>query len=363
MRKKINVVFIVPSLRPGGAERVVSYIADNIDKQLFQAHLLIIGTKDDKSYNINSVPVTFLNKKRVKNSFFSIVQFIMRNEVDVVMSTMAHLNVMTSLISLLFPQIKFVGRETIVRSGKIGYKKKKVKDQSLADKVKIHLLDAIICQSIDMKMDLVENFSYPENKTVVINNPVTKKFKLKVRQKTKNEVSFITVGRLRPQKGYFRIIDALAKFKEPFHYTIVGKGIEKDDLIDYIDQKGLSNSVSFIDFTDSVENYLAQSDIFLQGSYVEGFPNALLESCAVGTPVIAFDALGGINEIIQNGVNGYIARDEVEFVEKLKLACKQEWNPETVRSSVLDKYSEEIILSNYENFFMNLIKGKIFNLI
>ena len=45
-------------------------------------------------------------------------------------------------------------------------------------------------------------------------------------------------------------------------------------------------------------DYLSDSDFFIQGSYVEGFPNSVLESCSVGTPVIAFNCPGGTKEII-----------------------------------------------------------------
>mgnify|MGYP000064476028 CR=1 FL=1 len=58
--------------------------------------------------------------------------------------------------------------------------------------------------------------------------------------------------------------------------------------------------IKHIPFTSNVNDYIAENDMFLQGSYVEGFPNALLESCVVGTPVLAFNVPGGTKEIIEN---------------------------------------------------------------
>jgi glycosyltransferase involved in cell wall biosynthesis len=96
--------------------------------------------------------------------------------------------------------------------------------------------------------------------------------------------------------------------------------------------------------------------MFLQGSYVEGFPNALLESCAVGTPVLAFNALGGINEIVEPDINGYVAQDEVDFLSKLNLILTKKWDPDVVSNSVIKKYNKNKILNDYQDLFKSLIK-------
>jgi glycosyltransferase involved in cell wall biosynthesis len=92
----------------------------------------------------------------------------------------------------------------------------------------------------------------------------------------------------------------------------------------------------------------------LQGSYSEGFPNALLESCVVGTPVIAFNVPGGTKEIIEDGVNGFLVKNENEFLEKLN--DNRIWDPEAIRESVVRKFSKEKILKQYENLFLDILK-------
>ena len=76
--------------------------------------------------------------------------------------------------------------------------------------------------------------------------------------------------------------------------------------------------------------------MFLQGSYSEGFPNALLESCSVGVPVIAFNAPGGTKEIIDNGINGYIVENEEDYISKLKE--DRIWDPKIVKDTVYKKF-------------------------
>jgi glycosyltransferase involved in cell wall biosynthesis len=53
---------------------------------------------------------------------------------------------------------------------------------------------------------------------------------------------------------------------------------------------------------------MEDADLFLMGSYYQGFPNALLEAGAMGIPVIAFDVPGGISEII-TGETGMLVED------------------------------------------------------
>src|SRR5690606_663346 len=104
-----------------------------------------------------------------------------------------------------------------------------------------------------------------------------------------------------------------------FNYTLVGNGVDRDEIFAHAKNLGLTDNIKHIPFTNEVATYLKENDVFLQGSFVEGFPNALLESCAVGTPVIAFKAPGGIDEIIENGINGFIADDKDDFLAKLQL--------------------------------------------
>ena len=210
-----------------------------------------------------------------------------------------------------------------------------------------------------MKDDLITNYGFKQEKLIVINNPVTSDFEAKTEVhnfKSKELINFITVGRLAKPKGHKRILNSLAKLKFPFHYTIIGSGPEEENIKKLITKLNLDKKITFIPFTKEIPSYLASSDIYLQGSYVEGFPNALLESCAIGTPVVVFEAPGGINEIVENGINGYIAKTEDEYFNSiLKMIDIGLWNPKIISNSVLKKYNEKEILKNYEAFFRELI--------
>ena len=68
--------------------------------------------------------------------------------------------------------------------------------------------------------------------------------------------------------------------------------------------------------------------------------------------------MGGIDEIIENGINGYIVEDENEFVEKLNLLVNQRLNPNNVSASVIKKFNSRKILKEYEELLLDVLKNK-----
>jgi glycosyltransferase involved in cell wall biosynthesis len=353
MEKKIKVFFFLPNLMAGGAERVMSFVAQNIDKEKFDATLFVIGNEKDSAFKTTNVKTVFFGKDRVLTAILEIFNAIRKGKPNVVMSAIGHLNIIMAFLSLFFPKTKFIGREVNVISILKDYSDSKKKSEyTFLSKLAYRLLDKVICQSKDMASDLIANFGVGKNKIVVINNPITNNFKVKHKSTDKNNtLQLITVGRLAKQKGHSRILKSLTELKVHFHYTIIGDGPEKESIFALIDNYGLQEKVTHIPFTTDVPEFLANSDVFLQGSYVEGFPNALIESCAVGTPVIAYKAKGGIEEIIEENVNGYIAADDKDFQNKLESALRSvdSWSPDVISKTVTKKYSAEIIIKKYED--------------
>lgn len=348
---------IVPTLGAGGAERIMSFIAQNIDKDRFKATLVVVGSKNEAVYSVKDIDVIFFNKARVRQAFPHLFKLLLTHKFHLVFSTMGHVNIIMALYSVFFPKRRFIGRETMIRSTSFLYKPPK-KGYLHIDKPQKVLLDAIICQSLDMKKDLIENYKFPEEKLIVINNPITSQFTLKEHPKPGKKIRLVTIGRLIKIKGQLRIIQMLGKLDIPFSYTLIGSGPELAEIKKTAIDLGISDHIEYIAFTKNVEQYLQKSDIYLQGSYSEGFPNALLESCAVGTPVIAYYAPGGTQEIIVPGVNGYIAQTEEEFLEYIrKIHREQPMDPCDIRNSVMDRFSASIIIGQYEQLFVQLIDG------
>ena len=360
MKKKIKIIFILPSLKAGGAERVISFIATHLDSQKFKSILIVIGKEEDAVYQTEGIEVRFLNKKRVLTSIPTLFKHIYFAKPDIVVGSISHVNKVIALFSLLLKKVKFVAREAGVLSVMNTYGTPKPKALTSILKNYHSHLDTIICQSNDMLNDIKKSIQIEASKLVVINNPITDGFQLKDHISNQNTeiIKYITVGSLHERKGHLRLLDLLNKVDHPFQYTIVGSGDELESIKDSIKNLNLSDKISLIPYTSKVSDYLRNSHLFLNGSYVEGFPNALLESCAVGTPVISFNAPGGINEIILEGENGFMVDSETSYIQKLnEINTRYEFKPEIVNQSVTSRYSKKQILSKYESLFENLIKG------
>lgn len=339
---------------PGGAERVISFVAQNIDKQKFESLLLVAGHPKDTVYDVSNVKVKYLKKSRILTALPFIAYMIFKLKPDIVISSISHTNVAMSLIAPYFRKTKFVGRESTVLSERKNEKKARKWSPINLVSNSFKNLDMIICQSQDMAEDLKNNYDVPNEKTCVINNPISDLPTLKSQISKSNIKRFITVGRIVEVKGHLRVLEMLSKLEFPFSYTIIGNGSLKKEIFQKAQELSIFKYVKHIPFTNKVYDYIADNDFFLQGSYVEGFPNALLESCVIGTPVIAFNVPGGTKEIVEDGVNGFLVDNEEEFIKRLK--DNREWNPEKVRASVYKKFNKTKIIGDYEQLFIDILK-------
>lgn len=99
---KIKVFFVIPTLYGGGAERVISYIPQFIDKEKFDVTLIIVGFEKDSTYDVTGIPVKYLNKARVRYSLFALFKILFINKPKIVLSTIGDLNVTMGFFSVLW---------------------------------------------------------------------------------------------------------------------------------------------------------------------------------------------------------------------------------------------------------------------
>ncbi len=357
--KKININIVLANLTPGGAERVLTFVARSLNPEEFNCRLVIIGQIKDTAYNTEGIDIVYFEKSRVLNGIFKLYSYLRKEKPDIVLSCVGHVNTVTAYLSIFFPKIKFIAREVNVLSVLDNINGKKFNPFDFFANRRFNYFDRIICQSQDMLNDLQAHHNIKQDKFVVINNPITTGFKVKSGKPDGKTLQFITVARFKKQKGHARIIEALSKVSFPFHYTRIGYGSQKEHIYELIQKYDMADKVTNVRFTDEVPKFLEKSDLYLQGSYVEGFPNALIESCAVGVPVLAFDAPGGLNEIIIDGQNGHIVSSEEAFVEKLNALNENYYfNAADVSEAVTSRYSGDIIIKRYEQLFRTLQKDQ-----
>ena len=119
-----------------------------------------------------------------------------------------------------------------------------------------------------------------------------------------------SIGSFEHRKGHPVLFDALRKLVNgPLpnaHLMMVGDGPDEEMLKERMQALGLERSVSFFPFTDEPNYVFERIDMtVLPSLYKEGLPNVLLESMAMGVPVVASN-IGGVSEIVFDGETGYM---------------------------------------------------------
>ena len=126
--------------------------------------------------------------------------------------------------------------------------------------------------------------------------------------------NIISIGRLSKEKGFSDLIKVYKKLYEKnknCKLKIIGDGIEKDYLNSIILKENLSSNIELCGFKNKKEisDIMLNSSLYLMTSYTESFGLVLIEAQSYGIPIIAFDSAQGAQEIIKNGINGFLIKD------------------------------------------------------
>lgn len=367
-----RVFFVIPSLGGGGAERVVTTLSQFIDKRRFDITLILVNAQN--AVFLKDIPpeieVIDLALPRVRSAAFKILQLVWQRKPHIVFSTLSHLNLMLCLLRPFFPQgVKLVGRETSVVSESLNGKPARGL-WSAAYRWIYPRLDYLVCQSIDMRNDLLNNFSFPASNACIINNPVDVD---RVRQlaallpdqshwvkfASDTDIRLVVAGRLVQQKGIDMLIQAVALCKNPkVRVLVLGHGPLKDKLLELAARLGVASQVRLAGFEANPYPYIASADALVLSSRYEGFPNVVLESLACGTPVIAMPAPGGCREIL-SGLAGCELADEVSAPALAR--AMQRWidGPRTrMGDEAVAPYSVRAIVGQYQDMLADVATRK-----
>lgn len=177
-------------------------------------------------------------------------------------------------------------------------------------RVLLKIPDVFICQGSDSRNVLL-TAGVPEEKTIIVHNWMPRAFDIATQVKSpqiSKGLNLVFVGWLVRDKGIWELINAVSKLSLRYDITlnIAGGGTLDKSLREYVKEKELVN-VHFHGWLDHAEvtNLLDKSDVFVLPTYVEGFPNALLEAMARGLPAIC-SGVGAIPDSIKENINGML---------------------------------------------------------
>ena len=167
----------------------------------------------------------------------------------------------------------------------------------------------------------------------------------------------LSVARLSYQKNHTSLIEAFGHLAPNFpdwDLVIVGEGEERYRLENIINDRGLSDRIRLPGSSREVMKHYTSSHLFCLPSRWEGFPNALAEALSHGLPAVGYADCAGVNELIRDGVNGYLARGNGgpdDLVEPLSLLMsspeiRQEYG--TRGPVMMEEYSPNTIIQKWQ---------------
>jgi len=360
MKKKI--CFIIPSLRGGGAEKVIVNILRYINKSIFDITLIVINKEGYYEKLLpKNITTLDLKRKKVRHSLPKLIKTLNIIRPDIVLSTQAHLNIGILLLKpFIMSNPKIIVREANTPSISISHLNHPKKEIITFLYKKLYKnADLIIAQCEDMKLDIVNFIKIPEEKIKVIYNPLDiSSIKKEIDGRSpfqEGRVNFLSVGRLSFQKGFDILLEAfkLVIEKVPIaHLTILGEGNLEENLKKQTVDLGINKHVTFEGFKESPYNHYYHSDTYVLSSRWEGFPNTLLEALACDTKVVATNCKSGPKEILLNNEYGLLA--EVENPSSLAINMLKSLKIENRSKNRASFYDIHKIIKDYESVFHEL---------
>lgn len=349
----MKIVFIISSLSSGGAERVLSLLANYLSKN-HEVIILTFSTEEpfyELSSDISHIKLDLLKKSNTKlesikntiNRLLVLKKILKKINSDINVSFMTHTNILACIASKLNHQ-KIIISERIVYNFYTSNLLERIR------KIIYPKADYLVTQTYADK----KSYSFMKNVEVIYNL-----LKINI-VRAKREKIVLAVGRLDKQKGFDRLINAFSNItNKEWKLCIAGEGLEKENLLDMIKEKNLNN-VYLIGNQKNIFEWYAKASIFVLSSEKEGFPNVLLEAMGSGCACISFDCPNGPNEIIKNEINGILVKNQ--HTDNLAFQIQRLIDNEALRLGlsseavlIKDKYSVNIISGQWEKLMKKVI--------
>lgn len=378
---KKRVLFVTESLARGGMETVLVTISNALVKRGYDVTILCYNPLDELRKDLNPA-VRYIYKPRREFKVMNRIPHIRRYynyrkaawEHRVSPSTLYKYYVGNEKYDVEIgfyrgPSIKIISGSTNKESIKIAWVHTDFKlcdirtvvgwFNNLDEAKKAYgKMDKIVCVSDQAKNSFSDVIGHKDKTTTVYNmisTSMIEKLKAEPCPLKKRRFTFVTVGRLIPDKRQDRILTATKKLRDEgykFDVWIVGGGRAEDELKGYCTANHLDNVV-FTGMQDNPYKYLSQADVFVLSSYREGFAIVIPEAMACGLPVLSTRCTGP-TEILNDGKYGMLVDNNSEGVYRgLKCILDGSCN--------LTKYVKQSF-NRFEDFDEAIIIKKIIDL-
>lgn len=301
----MNILFAISELRDGGAERVVSILANNL---CLENNVHIVVVNEGINYEINDrVHYSLLKGEhsrkllRIFKRLYGFARKLKEIQPDVIISFSNNISVYVALSM----QISNTTNVKLIASERTDPTREPVSD--IAKKLRnwaYSRADVLVCQT-----EWVASYFKKRNIKAIelIPNPLTPDLPM---WEGINSKIILTACRLEKQKNLPLLISAFSLFHQKHPETVLyiyGEGSEKKELQQMSSRLGLENVIQFKGFSKDIFNIMSSSYMYVSTSDYEGISNSMLESLGIGVPTICTDCpVGGAKMAIEDGINGIL---------------------------------------------------------
>jgi L-malate glycosyltransferase len=347
----VKVLFVIDSLRQGGAERSTALMAKSFKEAGWQVEFAIFNSVDAVYQDVLTaagVPLHVLGWGGLVEDAFKLRDFYDLKKPDLVMFCLYRTSLRVRLLRLLRPEtrlleslVSFAHNVPFRKKGVVGYAKQFVRRKIARISMALlgqhyHAVSSAVAEYY------TSEFGVPTEKVRVIYrgrespNLIGPEEKARIRRDIFNvspeEILVVSVGRMEPDKNPLCLVKCaqviqMRGIKPSFVFSYVGRaGSASAAVHAAIQAAGVQSSIRDIGFRDDVTRIIQAADAFVMPSHSEGLPGAVIEAMSVGLPVFASN-IPALREV-SGGSFGFhfFDPDRAEELANLlcEFACKKE---------------------------------------
>ena len=314
---KTKILFFLPHLVGGGAERVTINIIKQLDKNLYDV-VLVVLSKNGPAYKLipNDLHVIELNINRTIFSILKLRKVVQNINPDIIFSSIfrGHIALYFALLGVsLKPKIFLRSPNSpklILERNELSLYMKKLLDLVYKN------ADKIIAQTPEMKDEIIKYHFVQSDKIEVLLNPIDKELiESKIINVDNpfhlNNINVVASGRLIEQKGFDTLILSFKKvinINSNFRLYIIGEDVigERIKLENLVKKLELEKYVFFLGFQDNPYKFYYYSNLYVLSSRWEGLPNTVLENIYLQKPIVATKCIPFMSILIKDKKNGFL---------------------------------------------------------
>lgn len=357
----MKLSFVTANLGAGGAERVVTLLANHLCKRGYDIEIFFLKDSHVFYELDDKIKVIVIGEECGSNVMWRKMLWL-RKYVGITRPIVVPFRVSvycTTIISLLGVRVPIIASERIDPHIPDSY-------WTLLRKLLLPFVKHLVVQT-----EYIKTY-YPkfiQKKTTVIPNPVRDDVfslpqpSLKGGGGVEKLNRIISVGRLYPQKNQEMMIRAFAKIADEFpdwQLVIYGEGPMRSSLELIVDSLQLRDRILLPGRTEYVIEELRKSKVFCMSSDYEGMSNSMIEAICVGLPIIS-TKVSGTEEMVIDNKNGFLVNqnDEEQMSRCFQVVLRSEELRDDFSSyniNMSTRFKTESIVSQWESLLNKIVK-------